>query len=210
MPRPLTSRGRSRGVSLVELMVASVIMGLVLSSALTLMFACYRHFLDGDIAAEMNDMVLSATTTLRRELADGHRASSKIFNAPGQPYGIVFASARLDDQTIDFDDVNLQPIWQKWVCYYLQPDDHDFLLIRKEAPLLSPTTTPPLVPADRDTSYFKTLDGGRVVARGVVEFKLEDGHPLKLGLTCRQVGHRGTSTESEFLQEIATQVTFRN
>lgn len=199
---------RPPGASLVEIIVACGIVGLIMASAMALIIASYRHHLDGDTSATLNDRVLATVTTMQRELKDGHRGSSLIFSSP---VGIVFASARLPDQKIAYDEDNLQPIWQKWVCYYVEPAEIDFQLVRKEEPLTAPGTTPPVVPSSKDTEYFRSsVSGGRVVARGVTELELVDGSPLTLGLTCREVANRGTSSEREFLQEITTQVSFRN
>lgn len=188
--------------------MACGVVGLVMASALALIVASYRHHLDGDTAATLNDRVLSTVTAMQRELKDGHRGSSRIFTSP---VGIVFASARLPNNKIAFDEDNLQPIWQKWVCYYLEQGQADLRLVRKEEPLGAPGTTPPIVPTGKDTEYFRTsVDGGRVVAHGVTELELVDGQPLSLKLTCREVANRGSGSEREFLQEITTQVTFRN
>lgn len=204
----LALKGRGQGASLVEVIVACGVVGLIMASAMALIIASYRRHLDGDTAATLNDRVLSTVTAMQRELKDGHRGSSRIFTSP---VGIVFASARLPNQKIAFDEDNLQPIWQKWVCYYVEPAGPDLQLVRKEEALSAPGTTPPVVPTGKDTEYFRTsVSGGRVVARGVTELELVDGQPLTLGLTCREVAHRGTTTEREFLQEITTQVTFRN
>lgn len=199
---------RPRGTSALEVIIACLLLGTVSTGAVSLMLASYRHYLDSDAAASLNDRVLQATTDLQRELKISRRSTTAIFAAP---QGLVFASPRRNDHTIAFDPDNLQPVWQKWVCYYLEPDGQEHRLIRKEEPLASPTTTPPTVPSSKSTNHFRSaVSGGRVVARGVATWEIKDGTPMTLKLGCKEVVHRGTSSAREFEFELTTQVALQN
>lgn len=196
-----------RGTTLVELIVACAVVGLVLAATLYLVTACYRYYVSNDAAVTLNDRVLSCSTRMHRELRDGNAGSCRLFTAPA---GIVFASPRRADSSVAFDPDSLQPLWAKWICYYLEPQGTEFLLIRKEEYWPSTADTPPPVPDSRSTAYFQSLGGGSVLARGVKELTFEAGPPLSFELLCQEVGNPGTSSQSEFEMEVKTQVAFRN
>lgn len=203
-------RRHKAGASLVELMIASVLIGIVLTATSRLIVACLQHSRDTESSVMAHNTALSSITLLERELKETNAASFAIFASPP---GVVFASPRLPDNTIDYDDTNLQPFWQKWICYYLEPAGSEFNLVRKEEyfPVANITDTPPTPTAAENTAYFQgSVNTGGVIARGLTKLEWTPGPPLEIVLACTDISHRGTSTESEFLVEVSTSVSFRN
>ena len=199
---------KERGATLLELMIASALILIVLSVSLSLILSCVRYFRETDGAVQVHDTVLSAITKLERDLKESNPSSFQIYAAP---QGVVFASPRLPDNTLDFDDTSLLPLWQKRVCYYLEPAGAEFNLVRKEEflPPASVSDTPP--PPTVDTAYFQAnVSTGGVVARGVTRFDWVAGPPVQVTLACTDISHRGADSEAEFLVEVSTSVSFRN
>ena len=80
-----------RGVSLVELMVASAIIGLILISTGYLLKSSFRHYREIDSAAQVHQLAMTAMTRLDNDLKHGNKSSYRLFTSP---IGIVFASPR--------------------------------------------------------------------------------------------------------------------
>lgn len=205
----MTNRSR-KGTTLIELMIASALILIVLSVSLSLIVSCLRYFRETDGAVAVHDTVLTAVTKLERDLKESNPGTFQIYTTPP---GVVFASPRLPDNTIDFDDTSLQPLWQKRICYYLEATDvaGEFNLVRKEEylPVGDVSDTPP--PPTVDTAHFESsVSSGGVVARGVTRFDWVPGPPVEVTLACTDISNRGTSSEAEFLVEVNTSVSFRN
>ena len=199
-----------RGTSLVELLIAGVIIFLVLVSTTNLVIACLKFFRDTDGAVKAHDSALNSITLIERELRESSASSFQIYSAPD---GVVFASPRLPDNTIAFDTTTFQPLWQKWVCFYLEPDGSEFRLIRKEEyfPVGSISDSPPAPDPAKNTAYFQSsVNTGGVVTRGISKIDWIPGPPLQIVLNSRDVSHAGTNSESEFEVEVSTSVSFRN
>jgi type II secretory pathway pseudopilin PulG len=196
-----------RGATLIEMMVAAFLIFLILAAATQLLVSCFRHYREVDAAAQVHQLALTSMSRMQRDLRDGNKASFRVFSAPA---GIVFASPRQSDGRIAFNPDTLQPIWQKLICYYLEPDGTRFLLIRKEEPVASPSDTPPTIALGQDTAHFQTVSGGSVVARGVDTLTFTPGETLKVLLKVSDVTNEGSSSEALFSVEIETSVNFRN
>lgn len=206
----MSGRTKIAGVTLVELLIAAVLIGVILTATSSLIVACLKHYRDTDSSVTVHDTALRTITLLERELKETNTASFQIFGAPS---GVVFASPRLPDSTIDYDDTSLQPLWQKWICYYLEPVGTEFNLVRKEEyfPVANITDTPPTPGPTVTTAYFQSsVSTGGVIARGVTALDWTPGPPVQILFGCTDISHRGTSSESEFLVEVSTSVSFRN
>ncbi len=199
-----------RGATLVEILIAIGLLMVILAATSYLITACLRHYRHTDSSVQVQATALKAITLLERDLRETNAASFRIFTTPP---GVVFASPRLPDKTIDFEDTSLLPLWQKWVCYYLEPVGTESNLVRKEEyfPVAAISDIPPVPTLAKDTAYFRdsVTDGG-VVARGITRLDWTPGPPLEIVLACTDISHRGTSTEGEFLVEVSTSVAFRN
>lgn len=202
--RAVRDRG---GVTVLELLIATAVLGLILAATIAFVSACYQYYASNAAATGLNDSLLTCTTRMQREMRESHEGSVRIFASPP---GVVFASPRKADSTISYDPDSLQPVFTKWISYYLEPAEHENLLVRKEHYWDTPTDTPPPVPDEASTAFFQGLGGGSVLASGIESFELESGPPFGFSLLGVSVSYRDSSKENVFKLEIKTKVAFRN
>lgn len=195
------------GTSLVEVLIASAVVGLILVCTAYLLQSCFRHFREVDSAVQVHLLATTSLARIEEDLRHANPASYQIFT---NPPGIVFGSPRDNAGKIQFDPDSLQPLWRKLVCYYLEPDGSRFRLVRKEQPLTTIDDQPPAV-GTNDTSHFQlNVTGGGVIARGVESLVFTDGSPLELELTLSDISHEGSSTESLFRVQVETKIALDN
>ena len=200
-------KGQQNGVSLIEVLVGGALILGILSATVAILIACYRHHRESEAAIAVHETALKATTLLEREIKDSSKGCVESFNSPP---GLVFATPRAGNGAMSLDPNSKRPVWQRLICYYLEPDGDEFRLIRKEEPIPTPTHDVPQIGSSQDTAHFATVAGGTVVARGVTEFTVTAGSSVAFRLACQEIVHRGTSTEGRFAVEVETKVTPRN
>lgn len=149
---------RSRGTTLVEMLVYCVLLGVLLTGVYAVLLAGVRNYAIGANATELEQAALKAATRLSRELAEGDAAS---FRVDSSPVGIVFASPR--DSTdpkgrFAYNSAN-RMLWQSYVCYYLGTANGAPALIRKVTPISPTVSSPPTIPSTLTSAWFAAQTG---------------------------------------------------
>jgi type II secretory pathway pseudopilin PulG len=128
-----------KGHTLIEIMVAVVICGFLLSALFSVFIPGLKIFMIGKTRAEVQSEVLVSLRRMRVELSSSSNASvtinsGEIYDVSGTPHAISFLSPYRDSgskRIIALDDDSCTtPIWQKYVLYYFDKTSGE--LRRKE------------------------------------------------------------------------------
>lgn len=157
-------RRRLRGISLAELMVSCVILGLLLAAA----FAIYRMgasaWLKSDVKSELLQVAQQVSAKVNREIEASSYRSVEI--APDGS-GLAFLSAKDGNGIFNYDPVAITPRWQEYVVLYF--DQGRKALLQREVPVLG-------LPQEKAAMPISSLGGGpvanyfqngRVIAHGM-------------------------------------------
>lgn len=143
-------QNRRRGASLLDIMVASVILGLLL-------FALFSLFRTGVVGLKKVDNQSSLLRELQiLSLKIGRAAHESSFDSLSvSPDQTIVAFLSAEDGNGDFiaDDLG-RPVWQKFIVYYLQTSDNT--IYRTEVPY---TATDP-----SETTTYEDYSGGTLPA----------------------------------------------
>lgn len=174
-----------RGVTLIELSIASFLLAILLSLTYLAMSeaAKKQNILRDDIALQQDALALLAK--LSRETAEGHSATfwpdrtanSNLVMPGGEPVGFVFLSPRNATGRIELDPVNNRPIWQKRVCYYF--DSATSRVYRCEEALATPSSTPPARDDTKTTQWFMNNVASDPVPGTIEAFSVAIGDNLE-------------------------------
>lgn len=196
MAAPSSTGKAKKGVSLIELLIATALMGLVMTMILELMYYGNRYVRVQDTKLQVQTECLKAMHTMSRELVE---ADSLAYNT--SPDGIVFCSPRSDTGNIVFD-VFGHMMWYKFVAFLKEDVNGTPCIVRRMRMLPVPATEPqppPTVASMIGSGQFET------VARNVTKFEVDNNKPTKL--LCRvEVKQYGRT----FGAEIQTSVFMRN
>lgn len=135
---------KNRGMSIPELMIYSVLIGLVLTGIYGILTSSMKYYRITEVRSELQQNAILAISGILGDMMGTPR--STIMMSTSSPSGVFFVSSRKDDGNHEFDSAGLL-IWQKWVCYYLESNSTGtFNLVRKEVPMSTPSSTPGLPP----------------------------------------------------------------
>jgi hypothetical protein len=195
--------GRSRGTTLIELSVASGLLGLVVLYTYYVMSAGSRYVQVSQATLEVQETSLTALARLSDELDESDGAC--YFTDPDNN-GIIFASPRDADSHIVFSDSG-QMQWTKLICYYLDSIDGQPALIRKEKLLASPVpiTTPPSIVASIADFRNEGSLPPRVVARHISAFKATPDNPVDITVVASL-----THFDKDYELTLTTRVLMKN
>ena len=202
-----TGRASCRGLTLVELAVASFLLAILLTLTHLALVEGVKKQQALQEEIELQQDALAILTRLSRETAEGHSATFWPDRAPGtpltmpggEPTGFVFLSPRDDDGQISLDPVSNRPVWQKRVCYFFQPAQQK--VFRCVDPLAAPSSVAPPRDDTKTTGWFETnrpVDPlpGRVESFDIRVGDSQDQLEFNLTLTSQ----RGSRTKSlEFI-----------
>lgn len=135
---------KRRGMTLPEVMVYSVLIGLVLTGIYGILTSSMKYYRITEIRSDLQQNAIKAVSGILGDMMGTPR--STIMMSTATPSGVFFVSSRKTDGNHEFDSSGLL-IWQKWVCYYLEANTNgSYNLVRKEVALSTPSSTPGLPP----------------------------------------------------------------
>lgn len=200
---------RRRASSLLELLVAMGLMGLVLVGVATLIGRGVDYYLDSNDGIEVRQQLLFGSAWLSKELRD-----SSIDVVRVEADGLVFPSTRGVDGSYQFDSAG-RSLWQKYICYYVDDPNNPQRLLRKEVALTSPPHPPEQVnppdPYNESPAYTPTWFRNnaaipeRVIVRNLVSFNATK----EVDLVSYSM-EASVSTRREHLIELQTRVNPRH
>lgn len=178
----ILSRRTNQGTTFVELMIVLTLFSVLMYCVFLFVdrgITMYRESVD---ALEIRQQALVGLSHISDELRATSQASVLTASVPAP--GLVFASLKDQDGAIAYDDsdpdeTRRRPLWQKFVCYYLEDQaDESKVIIRKEEPLATlvadPIPTPTSTSPVRDPLFFSTATlEKRLIARRVSEFTVK-------------------------------------
>ena len=189
---------RSRGVSLIELLISAFLMGLCLTSVHMLVQAGNRYLRVSQARHEIQSQALLSLAWLQRELAESDPDSYRTLATPYQ--GIVFASPRDNSGQVQYDLGRM--LWPKFLCYYVKDQN----LVRKVKSLVPPSPYPPPAPQVDVVASDPNLPL-RSLARHVTKFEIgAQKIPVDITLQLTMEPNLGKA----YAIEVKTQVFPRN
>jgi type II secretory pathway pseudopilin PulG len=230
----LRTQTKKPGISLIELIVTLGILSVVMVGAALIFQEGMQLFRTHQATADSQIAALKALSKITTEVVNATPDLAKSYNtASGSPPGIVFASPIMDSGGARFDDFTGQIYWQKWVCYYFEPDPSggdDGKIFRAEEDI--PDESPPN-PGHRDTldyvkNFVTTHDTGyfqasgasqrRLVADGISGFEVDvytgaiggagSAEKVAFDLTV-EAGNKSKSLRNGFYIKVGSKVTPR-
>lgn len=155
-----TSLNRNRGITLIELLVATAIFSLI-------SVAAFKILVEGGKYVRLNQLAIDAQRSglfLLSEIGSGLQATKPTLIDVG-PEGVILASSNTPDGRAEFDPITGALLWQKWVCYYLDNEE----VTRREILLTIPTSTPGPPPTFSD---FNAIDPVKSLGREITNFQV--------------------------------------
>jgi len=202
------------GHTLMELMVAMAIFGLILSSIFNIFVPGVRTFMVGKERVATQANVMISLKRIRMELCSTSNSSitinsAEIYSSTGEPDAISFLSPYSDtERKISLDSVtSTLPIWQKYVIYFHDRPSRE--LRRKVVKLTEPG--PLAIALDHDKLYDLCLDNDNypysIVSRDIHKLSICRTSPylVKIHINSRKkaAGFVGSQEqESECFMEI--------
>lgn len=189
-------------MSLLEVLVASAIMSLLVTMAITVVLAITRYFHRALTSYELHQDAITALTSLSRELSSSH-AGTVDRPATG---GVAFAVP-----TLDLSQTPPALEWVNWVCYCSMPIKGEPALVRMEQPISPPSATvPSSIPFDKTVSAFQGSGlRSKLVAAHLKNFLVTQGgtitHP-----TATVVLELARDNPRRFSVKVTTSLPFRN
>jgi hypothetical protein len=170
----------TQGLSLLELLIASFLFGLVSVMVAFLVRAGYQYLRQTEQRADLQRASLFVMSGLSRELVQSSVDTIR-YSGPSDPAGLVFASPRGTDGMVSYTNNRLE--WKRWTGVYW--DQSRSLLLQVEQPFPSPTIfkpDPSTLGQDKSVSYFAGLPSPRILARNVTDFTVDGDREVRLTL----------------------------
>lgn len=172
---------RRRGVTLVELLIAMAIFGLIATLIGVLVRSGVTYSRRSQARSELQRASLFLLSQLASELSES--SPDCIRYAEGvEPPGIVYATPRGSDGQVTYSNRHL--LWKTWVCVWW--DEAQGVIFRAQAPLPSPTTfKPDPTPSGYDcsiTSMLSSTSQHRPLTRNVSGFSISGGREVQIAL----------------------------
>jgi hypothetical protein len=185
-----TARSRTQGASLIELIVASFVVGLLMLEVWGLVAAGGRFYRKARSQGEVQRNSLFAMRWIAKDLAGGSTISFREYSPdatvpPAYP-GIVFGSpVRPQDGQVHYNSSGRMQ-WGSVVGYYIDPSDSS--LYRQQIALADQSLTfPPIIDNDaHSTDIMAGLPRPRLVARQINTIETQQGPTdIKIELSSR-------------------------
>ncbi len=178
-------RTKRKGVSLLELLVAMAVFGLISSMVALLVRNGLTYMRHAQNRAELQRLSLFLLSSLSAEIAESSPDCIR-YSDPGpsgKPTGIVYATPRGSNNLVMYDQNN-RLVWRKWVAVWW--DEASGLILRSEDPLPSSTT---FKPDPGVTGYNRSVTSmqvpsydKRVLTRNVSDFSVEGDREVRVSL----------------------------
>lgn len=173
---------KAKGLTLVELMIATSLFALVAATMAVLIKSGFRYMREADERAELQRTSLFVLSGLSREITESSPDCVRFGESSGAQ-GLVFASPRGANDAVDYTNNHLQ--WKKWVCVFW--DESNRRLLRKEEFFANPTTFKPDPSPQGLNKSVESFAGslsqtGRILAREVSDFQVEGDREVRIVL----------------------------
>lgn len=197
---------RRRGVSLLELVVAAGLAGLVLALIVQVLRPGLRAWVKGAHKSEVQQGCLIALSRLTEEYRNAHADSVRVTNDVSRDEqgrerhrdAIVFLSL-LDSKGRMATTPDGDPKWQRWVYLYHDGDGNHIRW--QEIPLATPDVSPDL----HAVPILVKSDTDRIVAHYVRSFDLDESALPRLGITVEaESGEYRSANRSSALPNLMT------
>lgn len=170
------SRVSLRGFTIVEVLIVLSVFGMLVSAVFLVFDMGLKAWQKSSTKNELLQQAQITNLKLGADVERSSLASLSIDDTPATPIAALLSPLN-DDQQFESDNRG-RPVWQKYLCYYL--DKSEGVIYRREVDL-TPTapqrTTPTPIEFYNDGTGPKTLlsyrTGGQPVSRFVEEFELE-------------------------------------
>ncbi|MBI3927587.1 MAG: prepilin-type N-terminal cleavage/methylation domain-containing protein [Armatimonadetes bacterium] len=133
----LASTHRRRGLTLIEVLIASGIMSMVLLATYSVLVLSMRYQRKQDDTVTIFQQAVIAGTKIQQSLANGAAGSVET-----DADGFAFVSALNPDALFEHDETTGLLKWQKFVCFYRE---NDVLKVKEKS--FAPTTDLPATPS---------------------------------------------------------------
>jgi len=158
-----------RGFSLIELLIASALLGLFMTSVVAALVYCNRYLQSAESKIAAQTACLQASTWISRTLSEGTMTSVQA--VPG--VGVSFASPRTPGSG-EVTFLQGQLVWKQAMVYYLTNNSlGEPILEHKAFPYSGPPRLDPLPPFPVMAAAAAASDHRRVIARYVRRFEVD-------------------------------------
>ena len=185
-------RKRSLGMSLMEILVAIFVMGIVVWGAYEIFREGIQYFKTNQRASDAQRHCLNLLSQVCLQVTNAKEELVKNYDAPGVVPGVCFASPLADDGKVHYDLTNgNQVFWQKIVFYYLDTTSGKvYRKIEKIPDTVAGETgnsdmgQVEALLATSNTNYFQSLNTNAVtlIAEDIVAFKVSAYNPATSGV----------------------------
>ncbi len=167
---------RQRGATLVELIVASLLVGLIMSQVLALIVYGNRFYLKVRSQTEVQRSALLAFRWINSDLMEGTSFSFRFYQEEDGGPAFSFGSPKTEDGGVEYDTYG-RLLWSSVIGYYLDSDDEGVLYrVLLAIPSDERSVNPPVMSRDEHGPIALRERGpGRVIARHVHSIEIEQG-----------------------------------
>ncbi len=178
-----------RGASLIELIVSSLIVGLLMIAIWRLVAAGSQFYHKVRSQGDVQRNSLLALRWIARDISSGSTISFREFKTDGaSPVthpGIAFGSPTVTGTSDVSYDGKGRLLWSSVIGYFIRPEDNT--LYRQQIPLSDIKTFPPTISSDaHSTDVMAGLPNPRLVARHIHDISTTQGpKDIKIQLSTR-------------------------
>lgn len=167
---------RTTGTTLIEIMVYAALLGMFFYCIYGVLIASMRYFRIARATVEIQQQAMNAIANLSRDISQT-KAEKIIIDT--NPTGIIFPSPVDSEGKYSFDSSG-ELLWQKWICYYIDTNDGENYLFKKEYKIAP--TTDPVAPVSMDTTAeFKNASlHRRTIAKNITGLNFSGITPLNI------------------------------
>ncbi len=179
------SRDRVRGTSLVELMVSSLLVGLLMLEVWALVQAGGKFYLKAKAQGDIQRNSLLALRWISKDIAEGSSISFRQYAPPDSTRtGIVFGSPKTISGNVEYDDTG-HIKWSTVIGYYIEANDGG--LYRQQRELDAQQSFPPIIENNvHAVDVLAALPRPRLVARHIKNIETVQGpNNIKIELSTR-------------------------
>jgi prepilin-type N-terminal cleavage/methylation domain-containing protein len=166
-----------KGMTLVEIMIYSALVGIILTGVYATLIFSMRYFKTINTLSSLQDSVLVTLSKMEMEMSETRAASITI--SESNPPGVMFPTLKNLQGNYTFSGG--QVLWQAWTCYYLQKNDEEsYNLVMKKVNLSSPRTGNPGEPPFPSVAAFAASSSAPplLVSRNVNMLKVTPGSTI--------------------------------
>lgn len=178
-------RGRVRGTSLVELMISSMLVGLLMLEVWALVQAGGTFYLKAKGQGDIQRNSLLALRWISKDISEGSAISFRQYSQPDSTRtGIVFGSPKTMSGNVEYDDVG-HIKWSTVIGYYIEVNDGG--LYRQQIELEEQQGFPPIIDDDAHAvDVLAALPRPRLVARSIRNIETVQGpNNIRIELSTR-------------------------